>query len=109
MDKLHGIQEAAAVFPANSALGAMFQLHLIADLADQIESCVPEDSQENSECKEWRNAITRMCYSIRDYLSAITGAKAEDACEEYFLPESGNPHRLIEEAVVGKSGADAAA
>lgn len=47
-----------------------------------------------------------MCYSIRDYLGAITGANAEDACGEYFMHERYDPHRLIDAAIAQKDVTD---
>ena len=47
-----------------------------------------------------------MCYSIRDYLGAITGAKAADACGDYYMSERYNPHRLIDDAIAQKDAAD---
>lgn len=47
-----------------------------------------------------------MCYSIRDYLGAVTGAKSEDACGEYFMSEKYNPHRLIVAVIAETDAAD---
>jgi serine phosphatase RsbU (regulator of sigma subunit) len=102
-EKLDGIEKAAAVFPATNAIGAMFHLSLIKDAADLIESWVPEESERKNECDEARKAIVRMCYSIRDYIGAITGANPADAGGEYFMSEKYNPHRLIEEAMAQKA------
>jgi hypothetical protein len=105
-EKLDGIEKAAAVFPATSAVGAMFQLSLIKDFADLIASWVPEDSERVRECDDARKAIVRMCYSIRDYLGAITGAKPDGPCAEYFMSEKYNPHRLIAAAISEKDAVD---
>jgi hypothetical protein len=105
-EKLDGIEKAASVFPATSGAGAMFHLALIKDAADLIESWVPEDSERKNECGEARKAVVRMCYSIQDYLGAITGAKPADACGEYFMGETYNPHRLIDEAIAQNGNAD---
>jgi hypothetical protein len=72
-EKLDGIEKAAAVFPATSAIGAMFHLCLIKEAADLIASWVPEDSEGARECDKARKALNRMCYSIRDFIVARTG------------------------------------
>ena len=104
-ERLDGLEKAAAVFPATSAIGAMFHLSLIKDAADVIESWVPENSERKNECDEARKAIVRMCYSVEDYIGAITGAKPADACAEYFMSEKHNPHRLIDAAIAQKDAA----
>jgi hypothetical protein len=105
-EKLEGIENAASHFPANSATGALFQLSLIHSMADLIESWIPEDSERADAGTEARKAIDRMCYSIRDFIASKTGANPEDGCGDYYMSESYNPHRLIEDAIDGKDAAD---
>ncbi|MGO8738783.1 hypothetical protein [Rhodoblastus sp.] len=105
-EKLDGIESAASFFPANSATGALFQLSLIHSMADVIQSWIPEDSERAEAGTEARQAISRMCYSIRDFIVAQTGANPEDGCGDYYMSESYNPHRLIEDAIAGRDAAD---
>ena len=104
-EKLDGIEKAAAVFPATSAIGAMFHLCLIKEAADLIASWVPEDSEGARECDKARKALNRMCYSIRDFIVARTGVNPEAGCGDYFMSEKYNPHRLIAAAIAEEDAA----
>lgn len=105
-EKLDGIEKAATVFPATSPKGALFQLSLIHSLVDLIESWVPDNSKHADASTDARQAVDRMCYSIRDFIVSMTGANPEDGCGDYYMSERYNPHHLIKDAIAETDAAD---
>jgi hypothetical protein len=98
-EKREGIENAASIFPATSAIGALFQISLINGLVDLIESFVPENSKHAGKCEDARKAVVCMCYSIRDFLVSVTDVNPEDGCGDYYMSDRYNPHRLIAAAI----------
>jgi hypothetical protein len=98
-EKLKGIEDAASIFPATSAIGALFQISLINSLVDLIDSFVPENSKHAGTSDDAQKAIVRMCYSIRDFLVSATDVNPEDGCGDYYMSDRYNPHRLIAAAI----------
>ncbi|MFG1414060.1 hypothetical protein V5G24_23445 [Xanthobacter sp. VTT E-85241] len=92
------VARASQLLP-ESAVGAMFHIHLISYLAELVEDRIPQDSEREQEALEMIKRIKTMCYAVRTYIEHTSGARAEDALGEYYMARELDPHVLVEGAL----------
>jgi hypothetical protein len=102
--RLSNVEERATYLRAAEPVGALFQVHLILTLAELIASWVPEDHHQADLCARSLRAVTRMAYSVRDFIESTTGADPEDAGASYYMSREFDPHRLLGELITGPVG-----
>jgi hypothetical protein len=104
--RLEGFQEAAHLFmdslkdrasylQAESALGALFQLAMIHDIANDLETAGNDGRRYN----DIEQAIYRMACSVANFIERSTGACREDACGDYYMSKRIDPHNKIKRAL----------
>ncbi len=98
-DQRKFIEAQATHLLTQSGLGAIFQVQMILNNAETIESWVPEDKAAAKRCAEMLKGIRRMSYSLVAFIEATTGAKAEDTACDYYMPRDGNPHVCLASAM----------
>jgi hypothetical protein len=102
--RLSSAEERASFLRATEPVGALFQVHLILTLAELIASWVPEDHHQADLCARSLRAVTRMAYSVRNYIGETTGADPEEAGASYYMSSTFDPHRLLAELITGQAG-----
>jgi hypothetical protein len=96
-DYLEGVKHRASFLKATSARGALFQLCLINDLTNDLETYGGENDGRDANAAE--HAIDRMLYSIAGFIEHETGEKMEDACGDYFMARRIDPHSIVAAAM----------
>ena len=88
-DRIEPLITAATAQAATSAQGALFQLALATDYADQLYA-LAEDSDTATAAV---GNIVRCLYSVRRFIEAETHEVVETAISEQFMADDLDPHR----------------
>jgi hypothetical protein len=83
------VQRAAMALRADSALGAILQLGLMADQAEHLYSLVDfANAEASADADNSRKAVWNMAYSLCDFIERTCGVRREDVDGETYLPRN---------------------
>jgi hypothetical protein len=92
---MDSLKDRASYLLAESALGALFQLAMIHDIANDLETAGSDGRRYN----DIEQAIYRMACSVATFIERSTGARREDACGDYYMSKRVDPHNTIKRAL----------
>jgi hypothetical protein len=92
---MDSLKDRASYLQAESALGALFQLAMIHDIANDLETA-GDDGRRYHDIEQ---AIYRMACSVANFIERSTGARREDACGDYYMSKRIDPHNKIKRAL----------
>jgi len=92
---MDSLKDRASYLQAESALGALFQLAMIHDIANDLETA----GDEGRRYHDIEQAIYRMSCSVATFIEHSTGARREDACGDYYMSKRIDPHNKIKRAL----------
>jgi hypothetical protein len=92
---MDSLKDRASYLRAESALGALFQLAMIHDIANDLETAANDGRRYN----DIEQAIYRMACSVATFIERSTGARREDACGDYYMSKRIDPHNTIKRAL----------
>jgi hypothetical protein len=93
---MDSLKDRASYLLAESALGALFQLVMIHDIANDLETA----GSDGRRYHDIEQAIYRMACSVATFIEGSTGARREDACGDYYMSRRIDPHNKIKRALV---------
>ena len=100
---LDAVEAQACQIRATSGRGALFQIHILAMLADRIASWPHEGTPEYRANQKDLKVMLRLLYSIGDVVETATGVSPERACRDYYMPHRMNPHIPLANEEAAKS------
>ena len=92
---MDSLKDRASYLRAESALGALFQLAMIHDIANDLETAASDGRRYH----DIEQAIYRMACSVATFIEGSTGARREDACGDYYMSKRVDPHNTIKWAL----------
>jgi hypothetical protein len=92
---MDSLKDRASYLQAESALGALFQLAMIHDIAYDLETAA-DDGRRYDDIEQ---AIYRMACSVANFIEHSMGARREDACGDYYMSKRIGPHNTIKRAL----------
>jgi hypothetical protein len=92
---MDSLKDRASYLQAESALGALFQLAMIHDIANDLETA----GDVGRRYHDIEQAIYRMACSVANFIEHSTGARREDACGDYYMSKRIDPHNKIKRAL----------
>jgi hypothetical protein len=92
---MDSLKDRASYLQAESALGALFQLAMIHDIANDLETAADDGRRYN----DIEQAIYRMACSVANFIEHSMGARREDACGDYYMSKRIDPHNKIKRAL----------
>jgi hypothetical protein len=98
---MDSLKDRASYLQAESALGALFQLVMIHDIANDLETAA-DDGRRYHDIEQ---AIYRMACSVANFIEHSTGTRREDACGDYYMSKRIDPHNKIKRALALAEGA----
>jgi len=98
---MDSLKDRASYLRAESALGALFQLAMIHDIANDLETAA-DDGRRYHDIEQ---AIYRMACSVANFIEHSMGARREDACGDYYMSKRVDPHNTIKRALAFAEGA----
>ncbi len=104
-DFLKATIDRATYLRALSAKGALFQLCVVSELAEDLEAF----ATPTAEVTRISEKIKRTLHSVSGFIEKATGAGLVDSCSDYFLDPQISDHAKIEEAMALSEAAKASA
>ncbi len=92
---MDSLKDRASYLQAESALGALFQLAMIHDIATDLEPAADDDRRYH----DIEQAIYRMACSVANFIEHSMGSRREDACGDYYMSKRIDPHNTIKRAL----------
>jgi hypothetical protein len=92
---MDSLKDRASYLQAESALGALFQLAMIHDIANDLETAA-DDGRRYHDIEQ---GIYRMVCSVANFIEHSMGARREDACGDYYMSKRIDPHNTIKRAL----------
>ena len=92
---MDSLKDRASYLLAESALGALFQLAMIHDIANDLETA----GNDGRRYHDIEQAIYRMACSVANFIEHSMGARREDACGDYYMSKRIDPHNTIKRAL----------
>ncbi|WP_338664327.1 hypothetical protein VQH23_03995 [Pararoseomonas sp. SCSIO 73927] len=93
-NRMENLEDTATYTPAASLEGALVQVMLAAMVADQFTAFALTEDQAEEQGKR----LSRLLYSIRGAIEAITGSHGAEALSEFYMRAEFNPFLALAEA-----------
>lgn len=91
------IEDDASLRPATSAEGVLFQVALVLDAANVLESYGQEGFSRQNEAQMRR--IGRLVHSIAAFVERGAGLRREEVFGDWYLSRELDPHATVEKAL----------
>jgi hypothetical protein len=100
---IYGVVERATFLQAISAKGALFQLCILYNYVDDLQTLADPALGERREgdaekSREMEHKISRVLYSIAGYIESVGDARLEDACSDYWMDRRYSLFANVDEA-----------